>query len=127
MGLSEYERTVLRRLDADLTRQDPRLNRQLAEFTAQERDAGLTWRPPRVAVVVAAVMLAGVSFMLAAVTMLMRQPCRATPNGAQATTAAMAPSRTPESAGRHPGPPTRDPRDRSAQPGPTRPSPPTPC
>ncbi|MFB4313946.1 DUF3040 domain-containing protein [Actinomadura sp. 21ATH] len=34
MTLSEYGRTVLRRLEADLDRQDPRLAWQLAGFTS---------------------------------------------------------------------------------------------
>jgi hypothetical protein len=34
MGLSEYERAALRRIDADLCRQDPRLAWRLAAFTA---------------------------------------------------------------------------------------------
>ncbi|TDB88964.1 DUF3040 domain-containing protein [Actinomadura sp. KC216] len=77
MGLSDYERTVLRQLGSDLDRQDPRLAWQLTEFTPLEKEAVASWRPPRVAVAVAAVMLAAVSFMVAAATTLMQAPCPA--------------------------------------------------
>lgn len=123
MGLSEYEQMVLRRLDADLARRDPQLRSRLAEFTALENDAGVTWRPPRAAVVLAAVMLAGAGFMLATVTMLMRQPCRVTATGAQATTKSMAPARPATPAGRRPGSPAPGMGDRPV--APARPSPPT--
>ncbi|WP_165970701.1 DUF3040 domain-containing protein [Actinomadura sp. 6K520] len=85
MGLSEYERAVLRRLDADLDRQDPWLSRRLAEFTAPAEDAGVSWRPPRAAVALAAVMVAATAFFAAMIPLVMRQPCPVSAPGAQAT------------------------------------------
>ncbi|WP_165950375.1 DUF3040 domain-containing protein [Actinomadura sp. GC306] len=99
MGLSEYERTVLRRLDADLGRQDPGLRRRLTEFTAPPENASedVSWRPPRAAVALAAVMLAAVTFMMVVIPLVMRQPCRppATATGSQATAEPVAPSAPP--------------------------------
>lgn len=76
MSLSEHEREVLRRLDADFGRHDPRLAWRLTELTTLERDVRVSWRPPRLAVAVALVMVAGVVFMLTAIIVSMRPPCR---------------------------------------------------
>ncbi|MBB4772588.1 DUF3040 domain-containing protein [Actinomadura livida] len=127
MGLSEYERTVLRQLDAELHREDPRLRRRLTEFTAPPEDApedgDVTWRPPRAAVALAAVMLAAVTFMMVMIPLVMRQPCRVPATGSQTTAGTVAPS----SAGPHPGYPARDAGDRAAEPGAGRPSPSPTC
>ncbi|TDC58723.1 DUF3040 domain-containing protein [Actinomadura sp. KC345] len=93
MDLSAYERAVLRRLCSDLHRQDPRLASMLTGSPPPgEKGAEVSWRPPRVAVLVAAVMLAAVSFMVAAVTSLMQPPCRPGTTGAQVTAGTAAPS-----------------------------------
>jgi hypothetical protein len=76
MRLSKDERASLRRLDADLDRQDPRLAWQLSAFIVVEDHVQVSWRPPRVWVAVAAFMVAGVVFLVAAMTLLMRAPCR---------------------------------------------------
>jgi len=130
MGLSEYERTVLRRLDADLDREEPRLRRLLTDFrlpsreTAGPETAGpgppATWRPPRAAVVLAAFMLAGATFMLAGLTLVMRQPC---PGAATRTTTQITGSSRPLGPAvdvSAPSAPDRDPR-------PARPSAPSTC
>ncbi|TDD21572.1 DUF3040 domain-containing protein [Actinomadura sp. KC06] len=92
MELSDYERTVLRQLGSDLDRQDPRLARQLTEFTPLKGDAIASCRPPRVAVAVAAVMLAAVSFMVVAATTLMQAPCPAADGQTAAATGSPSPT-----------------------------------
>ena len=79
MTLSGNERAELRRLGEELGRRDPRLAWQLSAFTTLE-DTVPTWRPPRVAVAVAAVMVAGVVFLVTAVAALMQAPCPAAPD-----------------------------------------------
>ena len=138
MGLSEYEQTVLRRLDADLDREDPRLRRLLNDFRppgletpgaetpdcaapgpgtpgpgASDPGPPATWRPPRAAVVLAAVLLTGATFMLTGLTLVMRQPCPAA--ATPATTEVTGSSRTSGPAGERPASPAPD-RDAGARP-----------
>ncbi len=145
MGLSEYEQTVLRRLDADLDREDPRLRRLLNDFrppgletpgaetpdcaapgpgtpgpAASDPGPSATWRPPRAAVVLAAVLLAGATFMLTGLTLVTRQPCPAA--ATPATTEVTGSSRTSGPAGERPAPSAPD-RDPAA----ARPSAPSTC
>ncbi|WP_165966339.1 DUF3040 domain-containing protein [Actinomadura sp. 7K534] len=84
MGLSEHERAVLRHLDAEFDRRDPWLSRRLAEFGVPPEEPCVSWRPPRAAVVLAAVMVAATAFLAAVIPLVMRQPCPVS-TGAQAT------------------------------------------
>ncbi|GLZ13443.1 hypothetical protein Acsp04_36780 [Actinomadura sp. NBRC 104425] len=75
MGLPGEERTVLRRIDAELERDDPDLARRLRTFTGAD-GAAVSWRPPRVAVAVAASVAAVAVFLVAMVVVLAaRHPC----------------------------------------------------
>ncbi|GAA4157341.1 DUF3040 domain-containing protein [Actinomadura keratinilytica] len=75
MGLPGEERTVLRRIDAELERDDPRLARRLRTFTCAD-GAAVSWRPPRVAVAVAASVAAVAVFLVVMVAVLAaRHPC----------------------------------------------------
>ncbi|HEY8478456.1 MAG TPA: DUF3040 domain-containing protein [Spirillospora sp.] len=119
IGLSEHEHTVLRRLAADLDRQDPGLRRRLTEFTAVP---DVTWRPPKAAVVMAALLLASAGFLVTALTMVMRQSCLDTAAGAGVTAGATAPLRPHVSTGPRPTSPERDPDARPAVSGAVSPS-----
>ncbi|WP_344948896.1 DUF3040 domain-containing protein [Actinomadura miaoliensis] len=84
MGLPGDERAVLRRIDADLERDDPDLARRLRTFSRTDVDAAETavsWRPPRVAVAVAASVAAVAVFLVAVVVLATRPPC-SPPTGA---------------------------------------------
>lgn len=122
IGLSEYERTVLRRLAADLHRQDPDLGRRLTGFPASSEHAGVSWRPPKAAVVVAAVLLAGAGFLVTALTAVMRQSCTDAATGAGVTAAA--PPQPRASTGPRP---TSPPRESTARPAVSAAASPAPC
>lgn len=124
IGLSEHERAVLRRLAADLDRQAPGLGRRLAEFGPPD-DGGpaVSWRPPKAAVVMAAVMLAGAGFMVTALSMVMSRSCSDTAADVRVTAEATAVPRPP-AAVPPPAPPAREP---AARPVPPEASPPSAC
>ncbi|XVQ09307.1 DUF3040 domain-containing protein [Spirillospora sp. CA-255316] len=111
MRLSKDERASLRWLDADLDRQDPRLAWQLSAFIVLEDHAQGSWRPPRVAVAVAAVTVAVAVFLVVAMTLLMRAPCRSLPAHSADTVVggtaspARLPAADPSSARAHRSPP----------------------
>ncbi|MEV5831369.1 hypothetical protein AB0L25_37965 [Spirillospora sp. NPDC052242] len=94
MELSRREELLLRRIDADLARDDPALARRLATFTCEDavgtggvegagqaRDGGdgavpaAAWRPARAAVAVLSVALAVAVLLLALVMLSVRPPC----------------------------------------------------
>ncbi|WP_026404930.1 DUF3040 domain-containing protein [Actinomadura rifamycini] len=85
MGLSRREQVLLRRIDARLERDDPRLARRIAAFAppGAEPVEPVAWRPPRAAVVIAAVGLAAAVFLTALTVLSIGPPCRGAATGAR--------------------------------------------
>lgn len=78
MGLSRREQVLLRRIDARLERDDPRLARRIAALAPPGEEPPAAWRPPRAAVAVAAVGLAAAVFLMALTVLSIGPPCPGT-------------------------------------------------
>lgn len=77
MRLTRQERAALHRIETQLVRADPELDRLLRAFAppGAAEAAPPSWRPPRVAVAVAAAIVAATVFFLAVMALAVPRPC----------------------------------------------------
>ncbi|MBA9006363.1 DUF3040 domain-containing protein [Thermomonospora cellulosilytica] len=84
--MTRHERAALHRIETQLGRADPELAWRLRTFEPADaaEDAPVSWRPPRVAVAVAAAIVAVMVFFLAVIVLSVNQPCSPAPSRADA-------------------------------------------